>query len=50
MYAKVKSGEITKEQYDEWRYKYPGLDTSHKWADVMPEELSDALIRSKKRE
>ncbi|MDO4961878.1 MAG: helix-turn-helix transcriptional regulator [Eubacteriales bacterium] len=50
MYARVESGEITKEQYDEWRYKYPRLDTSHKWADVMPEELSDALIRSMKRE
>ena len=26
--AKLKVGEITKEEYDRWRYRYPELDTS----------------------
>ena len=26
--AKLENGEISKEQYDEWRYKYPELDNS----------------------
>ena len=26
--AKLKAGEITKEEYDRWRYRYPELDTS----------------------
>ena len=24
---KLENGEISKEEYDEWRYKYPELDT-----------------------
>ena len=31
MSVKLKQGEITKEEYDQWRYKYPELDTSHHW-------------------
>ena len=27
---KLEHGEITKEQYDEWRYKYPALETLQK--------------------
>ena len=26
--AKLKAGEITKEEYDRWRYRYPELDIS----------------------
>ena len=29
MSAKLEQGELTKEEYDQWRYKYPELDTSH---------------------
>ena len=29
---KLESGESTKEQYDDWRYKYPELDTHQNWA------------------
>ena len=32
--AKLEQGEITKEEYDQWRYKYPELDTSKHWAKV----------------
>ena len=36
---KWESGEITKEEYDEWRYKYPELDTHQIWAKVYPQSL-----------
>jgi len=42
--AKLEAGEITKEQYDQWRYKYPQFDTSQIWAKVPSQELSDYLI------
>ncbi len=41
---KLESGEITKEEYDKWRYTYPKLDTSQIWAKVPSQELSDYLI------
>lgn len=41
---KLESGEITKEEYDEWRYKYPELDTHQIWAKVPSQEISDMLI------
>ena len=43
--AKLKAGEITKEEYDRWRYRYPELDTSGQWHKIMPsQELSDLLL------
>ena len=32
------------EEYDEWRYKYPELDTHQVWAKVPSQEISDMLI------
>ena len=32
--TKLEQGEITKKEYDQWRYKYPELDTSKHWAKV----------------
>ena len=33
--AKLEAGEITKEEYDQWRYKYPEFDLSMKdWKKV----------------
>jgi transcriptional regulator with XRE-family HTH domain len=46
--SKCRSGEITKEEYDEWRYNYPALDKSGMWVKVPSEELSDALVNSVK--
>jgi len=43
---KLKNGDITKEQYDQWRYKYPKLDTEGRWAKIPSKELSDALIEA----
>ena len=34
-----------KEEYDEWRYKYPELDTYQKRAKVPSLELSDYLLK-----
>ena len=41
--AKLEAGEITKEQYDQWRYRYPKFDTTQIWAKVPPAELTDSL-------
>ena len=43
---KYRSGEISKEQYDEWRYTYPETDTTQHWAKVPSQELSDALVEA----
>lgn len=42
--AKLENGEITKEEYDAWRYKYPQLDTSQHQAKVPSQGLSDMLV------
>jgi hypothetical protein len=41
---KLANGEISKEEYDEWRYKYPELDTYQHWAKVPSQEISDMLM------
>ena len=43
---KYRNGEITKEQYDEWRYTYPKLDTTQIWAKVPSQELSDTMVEA----
>ena len=50
MAAKLESGEISQEEYDNWRYNYPELDTSEIRAKVPSLELSDELIKSLKKE
>lgn len=48
--ARLEQGEITKEEYDQWRYKYPELDTSNHWHKVVPsKELSDYLTEALKK-
>ncbi len=46
--AKLEAVEITREEYDEWRYKYPELETSHHFAKVIPKGISDMLIAAMK--
>lgn len=46
--AKLEAGEITKEEYDQWRYHYPEFDTIQRWAKVPSQALSDMLIESLK--
>jgi len=38
--------EISKEDYDNWRYYYPKFDTTQIWAKVPSQELSDALVEA----
>jgi len=45
---KLKNGEITKEEYDQWRYAYPTGDSSYK--KVPSKKFSDALVEKLTRE
>lgn len=42
--AKLKAGEISKEEYDQWRYNYPKFDTTQRWAKVPSQELSNYIV------
>ena len=46
--AKLDDGEITKEEYDQWRYRYPEFDTTQRWVKVPSQELSDYLVEALK--
>ena len=41
---KLSTNEISREEYDRWRYYYPKFDTSQIWAKVPSKELSDILV------
>ena len=49
--AKLETGEITREEYDRWRYHYPEFDTTGAWHKMSPsQELGDGIVnRSGKR-
>ena len=47
--AKLKVGEIAKEEYDQWRYNYPKFDTAQKWVKVPSQELTDYLFGDLKK-
>ena len=40
---KLKNDEITKEEYDNWRYSYPKFDTTDQWVKIPSQKLSDML-------
>ena len=44
--AMLDSGEISREEYDRWRYFYPEFDTTGRWAKVPSQALSDMLVDS----
>lgn len=44
--AKLSSEEISREDYDQWRYNYPKFDTTQHWANIPSKELSDALVKT----
>ena len=49
--ARLEREEITKEEYDQWRYKYPELDTSNHWKKTVPSQgLSDLITQALKNE
>ena len=41
---KLSADEISREEYDRWRYYYPKFDTTQIWAKVPSQELSDAMV------
>jgi transcriptional regulator with XRE-family HTH domain len=42
---KLKTEEISQEQYDSWRYYYPKYDTTGHWHKITPSQgLSDLLV------
>ena len=42
----LKAGEITQDEYDHWRYRYPELDTTQHWVKVPSQALSDMLVEA----
>ena len=46
--AMLKAEEITQEEYDRWRYRYPEFDTTQRWVKVPSQELSDMLTEALK--
>ena len=43
-----RAGEISKEEYDKWRYNYPQYDDTQITAKVPSQELSDAMLKALK--
>ena len=44
--AKLTTEEISREEYNQWRYNYPKFDTTQQWANVPSKELSNALVKT----
>ncbi len=44
--AKLSAEEISRGDYDQWRYNYPKFDTTQHWANIPSKELSDALVET----
>lgn len=42
--AMLKTGEISQEEYDRWRYRYPEFDNTQRWVKVPSQALSDMLV------
>ncbi len=43
---KLSAKEISREDYDQWRYNYPKFDTTQHWAKIPSKELSDSLAET----
>lgn len=43
---KLSANEISKDEYDKWRYNYPQYDDTQIWAKVPSQELGDALVEA----
>ena len=44
--AKLESGEISREEYDRWRYRYPEFDTTKHWVKVPSKRFSDMMVKA----
>ena len=47
--AKLAAGEISQEDYDRWRYRYPEFDASQRTVKIISQELSDDLLEQLKQ-
>ena len=45
---KYRAGEISRDEYDKWRYYYPQYDDTQITAKVPSQELSDAMVKALK--
>lgn len=43
---KYRNGDVSREDYDKWRYRFPEFDTTQIWAKVPSKQLSDALVEA----
>ena len=43
---KYRAGELTRDEYDRWRYNYPQYDDTQTWGRVPSRELSDAMVNA----
>lgn len=41
-----RNGDISKEQYDQWRYTYPEKDTAQQWAKLPSQEISNTFVEA----
>ena len=41
---KYRAGDISKEEYDQWRYRYPEFDQTQGFVKLPSKQLSDALL------
>ena len=46
---KYRAGEISKDDYDKWRYNYPQYDDTMIWETVPSQAFSDAMVKAFKR-
>lgn len=44
--AKLSAEEISREEYESWRYYYPKYDTTQHWTEIPSKELSDSLVEA----
>ena len=45
MMEKLRAGEITREEYDDWRYNYPRGEETQNWARVPSAEIMDDIVK-----
>ena len=43
---KLENGEISQEEYDRWRYRYPEFDTTQRWVKIPSKRLSDMIVKA----
>jgi len=43
---KLRNGDISREDYDKWRYNYPKYDETSGYVKVPSQQLSDALVEA----